>query len=72
MENLKPELVSMDEAKNDPNAIVMQMDKDAIPNLEEQLLAAISMIPQAEPAIKTNVGAFVSTKMVLPIMIVAD
>ena len=34
MDNLKPELVSMDEAKNDPNAIVMQMDKDAIPNLE--------------------------------------
>ena len=45
---------------------------NAIPNLEEQLLAAISMIPQAEPAIKTNVGVFVSTKMVLPIMIVAD
>ncbi len=45
---------------------------NAIPNLEEQLLAAINMIPQAEPAIKTNVGAFVSTKMVLPIMIVAD
>ena len=45
---------------------------NAIPNLEEQLLAAISMIPKAEPAIKTNVGAFVSIKMVLPIMIVAD
>ena len=44
----------------------------AIPNLEEQLLSAISMIPQAEPAIKTNVGSFVSTKIVLPIMIVAD
>ena len=44
---------------------------NAIPNLEQQLLAAISMIPKAEPAIKTNVGAFVSTKMVLPIMIVA-
>ena len=29
---------------------------NAIPNLEEQL-AAISMIPKAEPAIKTNVGA---------------
>ena len=45
---------------------------NAIPNLEEQLLSAISMIPKAEPAIKTNVGTFVSTKMVLPIMIVAD
>tara|TARA_B100000963_G_scaffold361927_1_gene400951 strand:+ start:8824 stop:9306 length:483 start_codon:yes stop_codon:yes gene_type:complete len=45
---------------------------NAIPNLEEQLLSAINMIPQAEPAIKTNVGTFVSTKIVLPIMIVAD
>lgn len=45
---------------------------NAIPNLEEQLLSAISMIPQAEPALKTNVGTFVSTKMVLPIMIIAD
>ena len=45
---------------------------NAIPNLEEQLLSAISMIPQAEPALKTNVGTFVSTKMTLPIMIVAD
>ena len=44
----------------------------AIPNLEEQLLSAINMIPKAEPAIKTNVGTFVSTKIVLPIMIVAD
>ena len=45
---------------------------NAIPNLEEQLLSAINMIPKAEPAIKTNVGTFVSTKIVLPIMIVAD
>ena len=44
----------------------------AIPNLEEQLVSAINMIPKAEPAIKTNVGTFVSTKIVLPIMIVAD
>ena len=34
MENLKTELVSMDEAQNDPNAVVMQMDKNAIPDLE--------------------------------------
>ena len=45
---------------------------NAIPNLEEQLLSAINMIPQAEPALKTNVGTFVSTKMILPIMIIAD
>ena len=38
----------------------------------EQLVSAINMIPKAEPAIKTNVGTFVSTKIVLPIMIVAD
>ena len=44
----------------------------AIPNLEEQLVSAINMIPKAGPAIKTNVGTFVSTKIVLPIMIVAD
>ena len=44
----------------------------AIPNLEEQILSAINMIPKAEPAIKTNVGTFVSTRLSLPIMITAE
>ena len=45
---------------------------NAIPNLEDQLQSAVSIIPKAEPALKTNVGAFVSTKLVLPIMIIAE
>ena len=45
---------------------------DAIPSLKEQLEIAISLIPQAKPAIKTNVGTFVSTKLNLPIMITAE
>ena len=63
---LGEQLISLDEIERS-----RKMDS-AIPNLEEQLVSAINMIPKAEPAIKTNVGTFVSTKIVLPIMIVAD
>ena len=44
----------------------------AIPSLKEQLEIAVSLIPQAQPAVKTNVGAFVSTKLNLPIVITAQ
>lgn len=44
----------------------------AIPNLEEELELAVSLIPQANPAVKTNVGAFVSTELTLPILIIAE
>ena len=49
------------------NAIVA-----AIPNLEESLEIAVSQIPQAEPGLKSNVGAMVDTKLKLPIMISAQ
>ena len=45
---------------------------EAIPTLKEQLEIAVSLIPQAQPAVKTNVGTFVSTKLNLPIMITAE
>ena len=43
-----------------------------IPSLKEQLEIAVSLIPQAQPAVKTNVGTFVSTKLNLPIVITAQ
>ncbi len=43
--------------------------KEAIPNLEETLQTAVSYIPKAFPAVKTNVGVFVATEFTLPIMI---
>ena len=49
------------------NAII-----EAIPNMEESLQIAVSQIPQAQPAIKTNVGTFVATSLKLPIMISAQ
>ena len=45
---------------------------DAIPNMDESLDIAVSQIPQAQPAIKTNVGVFVATTLKLPIMISAQ
>ena len=45
---------------------------DAIPNMDESLKIAVSRIPQAQPAIKTNVGVFVATTLKLPIMISAQ
>ena len=45
---------------------------EAIPTLKEQLEIAVSLIPQAKPAVKTNVGTFVSTRLSLPIMITAE
>ena len=44
----------------------------AIPSLKEQLEIAVNLIPQAQPAVKTNVGTFVSTKLNLPILISAE
>ena len=45
---------------------------EVIPTLKEQLEIAVSLIPQAQPAVKTNVGTFVSTKLSLPIMLNAE
>ena len=45
---------------------------EVIPTLKEQLETAVSYIPQAQPAVKTNVGTFVSTRLSLPIMITAE
>ena len=45
---------------------------EVIPTLKEQLETAVSYIPQAQPAVKTNVGTFVTTRLSLPIMITAE
>ena len=45
---------------------------NAIPNMDESLEIAVNQIPQAQPAIKTNVGVFVATTLKLPIMISAQ
>ena len=44
---------------------------DNIEGLENEIFSAVAMIPPALPAIKTNVGERVATKLQLPIMIQA-
>ena len=44
---------------------------DNIEGLENEIFSAVEMIPPALPAIKTNVGERVATKLQLPIMIQA-
>ena len=83
-ENFQDSSLSISEEIN----IVLKIDKEgyfsleeyngsskidqAIPSLKEQLEIAVSLIPQAQPAVKTNVGTFVSTKLNLPILITAE
>lgn len=45
---------------------------DAIPDIKNILSDAIYQLPQAKPAIKSNVGAFVVTEFQLPILIFAQ
>ena len=45
---------------------------DAIPDIENIFSDAIYQLPEAKPAIKSNVGAFVSTEFKLPIKITAQ
>jgi hypothetical protein len=45
---------------------------DAIPDIENIFSDAIYQLPEAKPAIKSNVGAFVSTEFQLPIIITAQ
>ena len=45
---------------------------DAIPDIENIFSDAIYQLPEAKPAIKSNVGAFVSTEFKLPIKISAQ
>jgi hypothetical protein len=46
--------------------------RDAIPDLEQILTDAILQLPQAIPAIKSNVGTYVSTEFQLPVRIIAQ
>jgi len=46
--------------------------RDAIPDLEQILTNAILQLPQAIPAIKSNVGTYVSTEFQLPVRIIAQ
>ncbi len=45
---------------------------EAIPNIENILSDAINQLPQAKPAIKSNVGSFVVSQFQLPIRILAQ
>ena len=45
---------------------------NAIPNLEQTLQIAVSQLPKAEPAVKTNVGTFVASTIKLPIIILSQ
>jgi hypothetical protein len=46
--------------------------RDALPDIETILTDAIYQLPQAKPAVKSNVGTFVETEFQLPIRIVAQ
>ena len=45
---------------------------EAIPNLESSLINAVEQLPQAQPALKTNVGTHVATLFQLPLKILAQ
>jgi len=45
---------------------------DAIPDIENIFSDAIYQLPQAKPAIKSNVGTFVATEFQLPVVISAQ
>lgn len=42
---------------------------ESIPDLQRKIDAAVGSLPQAYPALKTNVGEYVDSKIVLPIRI---
>ena len=88
LDYLDQNLLESSESISEEINIVLKIDKEgyfsleeyngsskidqAIPSLKEQLEIAVSLIPQAQPAVKTNVGTFVSTKLNLPIVITAQ
>jgi len=46
--------------------------RDALPDIKTILTDAIYQLPQAKPAVKSNVGTYVDTEFQLPIRIVAQ
>ena len=88
LDYLDQNLLESSESISEEINIVLKIDKEgyfsleeyngsskidqAIPSLKEQLEIAVNLIPQAQPAVKTNVGTFVSTKLNLPILISAE
>jgi hypothetical protein len=46
--------------------------RDALPDFEKILKDAVNQLPQAKPAIKSNVGIFVVSEFQLPIRILAQ
>ena len=88
LDYLDQNLLESSESISEEINIVLKIDKEGyfsleefngsnkinkvIPTLKEQLETAVSYIPQAQPAVKTNVGTFVSTRLSLPIMITAE
>ena len=57
---------SLSEVQSSDNII------ELLPDIEGLLSDAVISLPQALPATKTNVGAFVETKLTLPIQITAS
>ncbi|MFQ3341149.1 MAG: hypothetical protein ACI9TK_000807 [Flavobacteriaceae bacterium] len=44
----------------------------AIPDMENSLIEAVNLLPQAQPAVKTNVGTLVASSFQLPLKIYAE
>ncbi len=59
----KEGVISLSEIKNESKALRI------IPGLKEQIESAISSLPKALPATKTNVGVFVEVEFELPIQL---
>lgn len=54
------------------NADYSNVLRDALPDIETILLDAVYQLPQAKPAVKSNVGTYVETEFQLPIRILAQ
>ena len=67
-------LIQIDKAGNFSliSTVLSNSTAAAMPALESLMEQAVSNLPQAIPAIKTNVGELVSTQVELPIRIIAQ
>ena len=67
-------LIQIDKAGNFSliSTVLSNSTAAAMPALESLMEQAVSNLPQAIPAVKTNVGELVSTQVELPIRIIAQ
>jgi len=54
------------------NVVYSNVLRDAFPEIETILIDAVYQLPQAKPAVKSNVGTYVETEFQLPIRILAQ